>query len=110
MQANPTVENLLHLIQSTERMLECASTADWESLELLERERNSSLEDCFNSTPEEDESHAVGEAIAALLSLNDRVLQRVAEERTAVMNRIAGLQRGRDSRSCYGEIQSLDGR
>ena len=45
MQANPTVENLLHLIQSTERMLECASTADWESLELLERERNSSLED-----------------------------------------------------------------
>jgi hypothetical protein len=90
-------------------MLDCADSADWESLELLERERNSSVTSCFSPPPDEDDSEAVTEAIAALLSLNDRVVQRVAEERNAIMNKIAGLQRGRDSRFCYDEIQGLEG-
>ena len=109
MSASATAENLLHLIRSTERMLDCADAADWESLELLERERDSSLKSCFTPSLGEEESEAVTEAIAALLSLNDRVVQRVAEERSAVMNKISGLQRGRDSRFCYDEIQGLDG-
>lgn len=109
MPASATEENLVRLIRCTERMLDCADAADWDSLELLEKERNVSLQSCFSETASDDQSAGVTEAIAALLSLNDRLVQRVAEARSAVMDELAGLQHGRSSQACYNEIQGLGG-
>lgn len=109
MPASTTEENLVRLIRCTERMLDCADAADWDSLEMLERERNDSLQSCFDGTVSADQSAGVSEAIAALLSLNDRLVQRVAQARSAVMDELAGIQRGRSSQACYSEIQGLSG-
>ena len=109
MPASATEENLVRLIRCTERMLECADAADWDSLEMLEKERNDSLQSAFSGAVSADQSAGVTEAIAALLSLNDRLVVRVAEARSAVMDELAGLQRGRSSQACYNEIQGLGG-
>ena len=100
---------LAHLVCCTERMLRCADDADWAGLELLTQERQDCMEACFGPGLDAEESERSSEAIAALLVLNDRLVQRVAEARSATMEEIAGLRQGRGGSSSYDEIQGLGG-
>lgn len=100
---------MAHLVVCTERMLRCADEGDWTALELLAQERSESMSACFGPGNGTEPSEAGTESIAALLVLNDRLVQRVAAARSAVMDEIASLRHGRGSRDSYSEIQGLRG-
>ncbi len=109
MPARNSEQAMAHLVVCTERMLRCADEGDWAALELLAQERLECMSACLGPDHGAEPSESGSEAIAALLVLNDRLVQRVAAARSAVMDEIASLRHGRGSRDSYSEIQELRG-
>ena len=105
--ARNTEQALAHLLRCTERMLHCADQGDWAALELLTQERLDCMNDCFGPGLDAGASEMTSDMIAAMLVMNDRLVQRVATARGAVMDEIAGLQNGRGGRESYSEVQGL---
>lgn len=63
---------LARLLRSTEEILHCAQIADWESVEILERQRQAELTACF-AGDDEDSSPLIAEALATLLHMNNQI-------------------------------------
>ena len=74
---------LARLLQVTEQMLEYAREGDWAALEELEDIRNAELVECFDMQHEEP-SLLIAEALGALLSMNDQIVNLVEEARLQV--------------------------
>lgn len=67
---------LAHLLRSTEEILHCAQLGDWESVEILERQRQAELAACF-AGDDADSSPLVAEALATLLHMNNQITELV---------------------------------
>ena len=87
-------------------MLACAEAEDWPALEMLDRERAAELSQCFDESVAADESPLVSEAIAALLTLNDRLVERVAQARGRAVGEVAGLRQGRLASANYVSVEN----
>ena len=106
MPAEKRHSSLARLVLVTERMLACAESEDWAALEMLDRERAAELSRCFDESVEADESSLVSEAIAALLILNDRLVEQVSQARGRVVGEATSLRQGRLASASYVVVEN----
>lgn len=74
---------LARLLQITEQMLEHAKEGEWAALEELEDVRNAELIECFEMQHEQP-SLLIAEALGALLTMNDQIINMVEDARQQV--------------------------
>ena len=82
---------LAHLLRSTEEILHCAQLGDWQSVEMLEKQRQSELAACFAGGSEED-SPLVAEALAALLHMNNQITGLVKKAKAELVSEQQRMQ------------------
>ncbi|MDJ0877694.1 MAG: hypothetical protein QNI86_03730 [Halieaceae bacterium] len=105
----PSKPSLERLVRCTEQMLESAGKGDWDAVELLARERDVGLADCFAGQDDSRGPRETADAIAALLVLNDRLVAQVADARSSAMDQLATLKRQRQGHDSYGQVQEYGG-
>lgn len=95
---------LARLLRSTEEILHSAQLGDWQSVETLEKQRQSELAACFAGDSEED-SPLVAEALATLLYMNNQITALVKKAKTELVDE---QQRMQSRKSVANHYQDSD--
>lgn len=95
---------LAGILRLTELMLDAAEKGDWNTLEHLERERNTELSD-FSAVPEFiDNSDQVAEAYASLLVLNEQIVSLVETAKEALSRQFTDDRKQNAAARAYREF------
>lgn len=93
---------LQRLLHTTEQMLGHAERLEWDQVDQLQIQRSADLQAGL-TTPANTDTETVRETLANLLSLNDRLVNRVMRARSEVLENSRKLKQ---SRSAAGNYQT----
>tara|TARA_R110002110_G_scaffold405241_1_gene624199 strand:+ start:32286 stop:32645 length:360 start_codon:yes stop_codon:yes gene_type:complete len=96
---------LAGVLTLTQTMLNLADQGDWEQVVELERERRDDLAECFSNTVSIDDSALIAEALAALLSLNEELMSKLNQAKTAALQNGVQFSRNRNALDNYNAVQ-----
>ena len=99
-------QRLARVLTVTQTMLKHAEQGEWEDVANLERERREDLSACFEQSPSLADSALIGEALAALLTLNEELMSRLKEAKAIVMESGIQLSRNRSAVVSYNETSA----
>lgn len=95
---------LAHVLTLTKEMLSLADAGDWEAVATKEVERRDDLALCFSEATQAADSILIAEAVAALLHLNEELMEKLRVARTHVMEQGRQLSRQQSGANSYREV------
>tara|TARA_R110001592_G_scaffold363398_2_gene688004 strand:+ start:72125 stop:72484 length:360 start_codon:yes stop_codon:yes gene_type:complete len=99
-------QRLARVLTVTQTMLQHAEQGEWEAVAELERGRREDLSACFEESPSLADSALIGEALAALLTLNEELMAKLKEAKAIVMESGMQLSRSRNAAVSYEETSA----
>lgn len=99
-------ERLAAVLLLTERMLNLAKMGDWDQVAESERCRQGLLEDCFDSEVRPQNSEIFSEAIAAMLHMNEELMDLLGEARAEASVSFTSERKGHQAVAHYLDVSS----
>jgi hypothetical protein len=98
-------QRLARVLTITQDMLSHADAGEWQRVADLERERRDDLSACFTESVSLVDSALIGEALAALLTLNEELMAKLKTAKSSVMESGIQFSRNRSAVGSYHEMQ-----
>jgi len=100
------LSRLATVIRTTQRMVQLAEAGAWDQVADLERERREELQCCFAAAVPDSHADLVAEALAAILHLNDELMEQLRAARDAVLELGVAQVRTRTALATYEALKA----
>lgn len=99
---------LASVLDTTRLMLNAAKQDEWEEVARLENVRRDEFLACFEYEIGNDDTYFLSEGIAALLSLNEELMENLQRARNRIMEKNTELNYGHSGAGKYLDIGGLE--
>lgn len=95
---------LAQVLEMTRKMLAHADKGEWETVTEIELERRDDLVKCFSEPIPLGDSELVAEAVATLLHLNEELMAKLQQARSAVVEQSLEFSKQRRAVASYRSV------